>query len=132
VQTKCQERDVAGRIPAFSGRRNPHQAGGRGICNPLCELVFTRDGRQVSFPSKLAAGAQLSKICGWNDPEQVEHLDGRHAHGTIDCNSKEWRGKANSMRMKLKTDDFETLELTCEMIFLHGRLSFGSGQPCQT
>jgi hypothetical protein len=39
--------------------------------NPLCELVFTRDGRQVSFPSKLAAGAQLSKICGWDDPSKL-------------------------------------------------------------
>ena len=41
--------------------------------NPLCELSFTRDGRQVSFPNKLAAGAQLSKLCGWNEPEKLEH-----------------------------------------------------------
>jgi hypothetical protein len=39
--------------------------------NPLCELVFTRDGRQASFPNKLAAGAQLSKICGWDDPSKL-------------------------------------------------------------
>jgi hypothetical protein len=39
--------------------------------NPLCELVYTTEGRQVSFPSKLAAAAQLSKLCGWDDPTKA-------------------------------------------------------------
>ena len=28
---------------------------------------------QIRMPDKLAAIAQLSKLCGWNEPEKLEH-----------------------------------------------------------
>jgi hypothetical protein len=41
--------------------------------NPLCEMVVTKVGSAAVFPSKLGAIAQLVKMCGWNEPEKVEH-----------------------------------------------------------
>lgn len=41
--------------------------------NPLCDLVMTKMGPAMVFPSKLQAAAQLAKLCGWNEPEKIEH-----------------------------------------------------------
>jgi hypothetical protein len=39
--------------------------------SPLCEITYTKDGRNVTFPNKLAACAQLARICGWDSPQKV-------------------------------------------------------------
>jgi hypothetical protein len=40
----------------------------------LCQsFKDTAEVHQIRMPDKLAAIAQLSKLCGWNEPEKVEH-----------------------------------------------------------
>ena len=41
--------------------------------NSLCETVMTKVGPAAVFPSKLGAIAQITKMCGWNEPERHEH-----------------------------------------------------------
>lgn len=37
------------------------------------ELKDTEDGRQIKIPSKADAMKQIATMCGWNEPEKVEH-----------------------------------------------------------
>jgi hypothetical protein len=33
----------------------------------------TPEVREIRMPDKLRAVEQLAKLCGWNDPEKLEH-----------------------------------------------------------
>jgi hypothetical protein len=40
--------------------------------NPRCDVVITRGLKHAVFPQKLAVGAQLSKLVGWDRPTEVQ------------------------------------------------------------
>jgi hypothetical protein len=40
--------------------------------NPRCDVLVTRGVKRAIFPLKLAVGAQLSKLVGWDAPVKVE------------------------------------------------------------
>jgi hypothetical protein len=40
--------------------------------NPRCDVLVTRGVKHAIFPLKLAVGAQLSKLVGWDAPTKVE------------------------------------------------------------
>ena len=42
--------------------------------NPRCDVLITRGQKHAVFPQKLAVGAQLSKLVGWDRPTQVRHI----------------------------------------------------------
>jgi hypothetical protein len=61
---KCgMERDEYIKMLVDTVRAHPGEAS---LDNPLCDVVFTRKGREATFPTKAAIGAQLAKLCGWN------------------------------------------------------------------
>ena len=39
--------------------------------NPRCDVLITRGQKHAVFPQKLAVGAQLSKLVGWDRPTEV-------------------------------------------------------------
>ena len=39
--------------------------------NPRCDVLVTRGQKHAVFPQKLAVGAQLSKLVGWDRPTAV-------------------------------------------------------------
>jgi len=40
----------------------------------LCQSYkVTPEGREIRMPDKLRAVEQLAKLCGWNEPEKLEH-----------------------------------------------------------
>ena len=39
--------------------------------NPRYDVLITRGQKQAVFPQKLAVGAQLSKLVGWDRPTEV-------------------------------------------------------------
>ena len=40
----------------------------------LCQgFKETEDCHEIRMPDKLAAAAQLAKLCGWNQPDKFEH-----------------------------------------------------------
>jgi hypothetical protein len=40
----------------------------------LCQSYkITAEGREIRMPDKLRAVEQLAKLCGWNEPEKLEH-----------------------------------------------------------
>lgn len=39
--------------------------------NPRCDVLITRGQKHAVFPQKLAVGAQLSKLVGWDRPIEV-------------------------------------------------------------
>ena len=39
--------------------------------NPRCDVLITRGQKHAVFPQKLAVGAQLSKMVGWDRPTEV-------------------------------------------------------------
>ena len=41
------------------------------MTNPLCDVLITRGQKHAVFPQKLAVGAQLSKLVGWDRPTEV-------------------------------------------------------------
>ena len=49
-------------------RAKPSEAS---VENSHCEITFSRNDREVVFPSKLQAVAQLCKMCNFNAPEKV-------------------------------------------------------------
>ena len=40
--------------------------------NPRCDVLITRGQKHAVFPQKLAVGAQLSKLVGWDRPADVK------------------------------------------------------------
>jgi hypothetical protein len=41
------------------------------VDNPRCDVLITRGQKHAVFPQKLAVGAQLSKLVGWDRPTEV-------------------------------------------------------------
>jgi hypothetical protein len=41
------------------------------VDNPRCDVLITRGQKHPVFPQKLAVGAQLSKLVGWDRPTEV-------------------------------------------------------------
>ena len=39
--------------------------------NPRCDVLITRGQKHAVFPQKMAVGAQLSKLVGWDRPTEV-------------------------------------------------------------
>ena len=39
--------------------------------SPRCDVMITRGQKHAVFPQKLAVGAQLSKLVGWDRPTEV-------------------------------------------------------------
>jgi hypothetical protein len=39
----------------------------------VLKILQIAETHQIRMPDKLAAIAQLSKLCGWNEPEKFEH-----------------------------------------------------------
>ena len=45
--------------------------GDASVDNPRCDVLITRGQKHAVFPQKLAVGAQLSKLVGWDRPTEV-------------------------------------------------------------
>ena len=41
------------------------------VDNPRCDVLITRGQKHAVFPQKLAVGAQLSKLVGWDKPLEI-------------------------------------------------------------
>jgi hypothetical protein len=46
------------------------------MANALCELAMTKMGPVPLFPSKLGCIQQLARMCGWNEPDKLQHEAG--------------------------------------------------------
>jgi hypothetical protein len=47
-----------------------------GLCKieiQVLKILQIAETHQIRMPDKLAAIAQLAKLCGWNEPEKFEH-----------------------------------------------------------
>ena len=77
--------------------------------NPRCDVLITRGQKHAVFPQKLAVGAQLSKLVGWDRPTEVELEAGTDLAGFLGglfagggtlggSNNGAWRAMANASR----------------------------------
>ena len=67
--------------------------------NPRCDVLITRGQKHAVFPQKLAVGAQLSKLVGWDRPTEVRVEAGTRA-GRLPWRAL--RGRWNAGRQQSK------------------------------
>jgi hypothetical protein len=58
--------------------------GDASVDNPRCDVLITRGQKHAVFPQKLAVGAQLSKLVGWDRPAEVKVELGDKLSGLLD------------------------------------------------
>ena len=61
-------------------RSSPGEAS---LDNKLCDSLISRGVRHAVFPMKTAIAAQLSKLCGWEQPQKIEVEAGENLSGFL-------------------------------------------------
>ena len=67
--------------------------------NPRCDVLITRGQKHAVFPQKLAVGAQLSKLVGWDRPTEVR-VGGGNGAGRFPWRTLRGRGNAGRQQQR--------------------------------